>query len=75
MAINQRFADQVRIITKNGWFSDLEILEIDQQIYRQTHQLTPTVTETMNTGKPDTPNQTLHDNNPCTANTQAQTLT
>ena len=27
---NQRLADQVRTITKNGWFSDLEILEIHQ---------------------------------------------
>ena len=49
---NQRLTDQVRTITKNGWFSDLEILEIHQQIYRQTHQQTPnTVTETLNTRK------------------------
>ena len=43
---------------------------------RQTHQQTSsTVTETINTGKPETPNQTLHDNDSCTANTQTQTLT
>ena len=73
---NQRLADQVWTITKNGWFSDLEILEIHPQIYRQTHQQTPnTVTETINRGKLETPNQTLHDNDPCTANTQTQTLT
>ena len=66
---NQRFADQVRTIKKNGWFSNLEILEIHQQIYRQTHQQTlNTVTETLNTGKPETPNQTLHDNDPYTTN-------
>ena len=74
-ATNQRIADQVWTIAKNGWFSDLEILEIHQQIYRQTHQRTPTaVTETINTGKPETSNQTVHDNDPCAANTQTQTL-
>ena len=52
-ATNKRLADQVRTITKNGWFSDLEIPEIHQQIYRQTHQQTfTTVTEIINTGKP-----------------------
>ena len=34
-----------------------------------------TTTEKMNTGKPETHNQTLHDNDPCTRNTQIQTLT
>ena len=73
---NQRLADQVRTITKNGWFSDLEILEIHLQICRQTHQQTPnTVTMTQNSGKPETPNQTLRDNDPCTTNTQKQILT
>ena len=62
-ATSQRLANQVRTITKNGWFSDLEILEIYSQIYKQTHQQTSnTVPETLNTGKPETPNQTLHDN-------------
>ena len=41
-ATNRRLADQVRIITKNGWFLDLEILKIHQEIYRQIHQQTPT---------------------------------
>ena len=73
---NQRLTDQVRTITKNCWFSDLEIWEIPQQIYRQTHQQTlNTVTETLNTGKPETLYQTLHDNDPYTANTPTQTLT
>ena len=72
----QRLTDQVRTITKNCWFSDVQILEIYEQIYRQTHQETPnTVTETLNTGKSENPNQTLHDNDPYTANTQTQTLT
>ena len=31
-ATNQKLADLVRIITKNGCFSDLEILEIHRQI-------------------------------------------
>ena len=75
-ATNQRLADQFRTITKNGWFFDLEILEIHQQIYRQTHQQTPTtVTEAKNTGKPETPNQILRDNDSCTPNTQTRTLT
>ena len=75
-ATNQRLTNQVRTITKNSWFSDHEILEIHQQIYGQTHQQTPTtVTETINTGKPETPNQTLRDNDSCTTNTQTQTLT
>ena len=73
---NQRPADQLKTITKNGWFSDLEILEIHQRIYRQTHQQTPTtVTETLNTGKPEIPNQTLHNNDRYTANTLTKTLT
>ena len=33
------------------------------------------MTETRNTGKPETHRQTLYDNEPCTANTQMQTLT
>ena len=45
---NRRLADQVRKIQNNGWFSDHEILEIHQQIYRQTYQQIPdTVTETI----------------------------
>ena len=57
-------------------FSDLEILEIHQQIYRQTHQQTPaTVTKTLNIGKPQAPNQTLHDNDSYTANAQTKKLT
>ena len=54
---NKRLADQDKTIIKNGWFFDLEILEIHQQIYRQTHQQTPnTTTEILNSGKTDTPN-------------------
>ena len=75
-ATNQRLANQVRKITENGWFSDLEIPEIHQQIYRQTYRQTlNTVIETLNSEKPETPNQKLHDNGPCTTNTQTQTLT
>ena len=50
-------ADQVRTITKNGWFSDLEILELWQQINRQIHQ--QTLIEALNIEKPETPNQTM----------------
>ena len=74
-ATKQRFADQVWTITNNCWFSDFEILKNHQEIYRQTHQQTPnTVNETLNTGKPETPNQT-HDNDPYTTKKQLQTLT
>ena len=59
---NQRLVDQFRTI-KNGWFSDLEKLEIHRQIYRQTHQQTSnTITDTVNTRKLETFNQTLNDN-------------
>ena len=34
---NQRFADQSRTIMKKGGFSDLKILEIYQQINRETY--------------------------------------
>ena len=52
------------------------MLEIHPQIYRQTHQQTPnTITETLNTGKPETPKQTLHNNDRYTANTLTQKLT
>ena len=48
----QRLADQVRMIIKKGWSSDLEILEIHQQINRKTCQRDlNTVTETLNTEK------------------------
>ena len=38
---SQILADQSRIIIKKGWFSDLEILEIYQQINRETYQQYP----------------------------------
>ena len=72
-ATNQRLADQVKTIKKYGWLSGFEILEINQQIHRQT-QTPNTVTETINTEKPETPNQTLHDNDRYTAKTQTQIL-
>ena len=66
----------VRIITNNGWFSHLEIQEILQQIYRQIHQQTlNTISEKLNTGKPENPHQTQHDNDQYTKNIQTNTLT
>ena len=71
--IIKRPTDQVRTIIKNDLFSDLEILETHQQIYSQTHQQAPnTETKTLNTGKPETPNQTLYDNDWYTTKTQTQ---
>ena len=61
-ATNQRLADRVRTLSKNGRFTGLEIQESHQQIYRQTHQETlTTLTKTTNTGIPETSNQTLLD--------------
>ena len=39
--ISQGLAEQVRMIIKEGWFSDLEILEIHQQINRESSQQDP----------------------------------
>ena len=38
---SQRFASQVWTIIKKGWFSDFEILEIHQQINRESRQQEP----------------------------------
>ena len=74
-ATNHWLTDQVRTVTKTGWFSYFEGLEVHQQLYRQTHQQTPCiVNETINTGKPETPYQTLHGNGLCYTNIQTQTL-
>ena len=35
---SQRLADQVRTITKKGWFSDLELLEIHQKTLKQNYK-------------------------------------
>ena len=38
---SQRLADQVRTIIKNGWFSDLELLEILQKTHKQNYNTVP----------------------------------
>ena len=38
---SQRLADQVRTITKKGWFSDLELLEIHQKTLKQNYNAVP----------------------------------
>ena len=38
---SQRLADQVRTITKNGWFSDLELLEIHKKTPKQNYNPVP----------------------------------
>ena len=49
-----RLPDQGKMIIKKVWFSDLEILEIHQQINRDPSQQGPTgVIETLNTEKQD----------------------
>ena len=42
---------------------------------KHIRKILTTVTEKISTEKPQNPNQTLHNNDSCTANTQAQTLT
>ena len=45
-------------------------------IHQQIHLQTPnTITETLNTGKSETPTQTLHDNDQYTTNAQTKILT
>ena len=39
---SQRLADQARMLLKKGWFSNLEILEIYQQVNREKYQQDPT---------------------------------
>ena len=38
---SQRFADQVRTITKKGWFSDIELLEIHQKTLKHNYNTVP----------------------------------
>ena len=38
---SQMLADQVRTITKKGWFSDLELLEIHQKTLKQNYNAVP----------------------------------
>ena len=38
---SQKLADQVRTITKKGWFSDLELLEIHQKTLKQNYNTVP----------------------------------
>ena len=65
-------------IIKKGWFTDLEILEIHQQLHKETNQHgTNTITETLNTEKSETPNQkqtqSFNNRNITHANTMEQT--
>ena len=53
--ISQRLADQVRTIIKEGWFSDLEILEIYQKINNE--QDSNTVSDTSRINKEKQPNR------------------
>ena len=38
---SQRLADQVRTITRKGWFSDLELLKIHQKTLKQNYNAVP----------------------------------
>ena len=42
-ATKQIFADQARIILKEGWFSDFEILEIGEQGYLENYERDPSI--------------------------------
>ena len=52
---SERFADQVRTIIKEGWFSDLEILEIHQKT--NNIQDSKTISDTPSTDKQEQSNQ------------------
>ena len=55
---SQRLADQVRVIIKKGWFSDLEIFEIHQKINQESKQQdTNTRIDTPKTEKQEHSNQ------------------
>ena len=68
---SQRLADQVRIIIKKGWFSDLEIIEIQQKINDQ--QSNNTLPDIYNINKQKQPNRnepsTSENGNPTKPNT------
>ena len=73
-------ANQVWTIIKRGWFSNLKILEILQEIYRETcHYTTSIVNEPLNTEMPETSHQKqrLSNNNQDTThpNTEEKILT
>ena len=58
MTTIQGLADQAGMIINKDWFSDFEILEIYQQINRESCQQDPnTVIETINIEKKRTPNR------------------
>ena len=78
---SQRLADQVRTKIKKGWFSDLEIIEIQQKINDQqsnnTHYLThPLLTNKNSTTEIDHQlrKMELHTSKHCTTNNPEQTL-
>ena len=66
-----RLADQVRTIIKKGWFSDLEIKEIQQRINDQQGNDTLSATSNINTQKQPNRNQppTSENRNPMQPNT------
>ena len=61
---NQKLADHAWTIIKKGWFSDLEILEIHQQIDKESYQENNyTVIEALNTEKQEHSNRIETQNN------------
>ena len=71
---SQRLVDQTRLIIKNRWFSDLEILEMHQQIKGITYQQdTNTRLETLNTKKEKHSNEIKTQNKSNQAKEQIQT--
>ena len=56
-AISKRLADQARMILMKGWFSDLEIIEIYQQVKREEYQQNLIYIETLNAEKQEAPNR------------------
>ena len=74
---SQILADQVRIIINNGWFSDLEILEIHQKINNEQDSYTISDTQSINNQKQPNQNElpTSENRNATQPNKAQQTLT
>ena len=61
---SQRLVDQVRMIIKKGWFSDLEISEVHQKMNRESRQQDPnTIIDTPNNNTLNEMNQSNKNRN------------
>ena len=75
---SQRLADQVRTITKKGWFSNLELLEIHQKTLKQNHNTVPDTSSGVRQSNEKEPQTSANKNttlpNDTLSNNQEETL-